>query len=117
MFAGEQSRMKTVSIIVPIDKRRSAQLFTLLQMFSRSTVIPLKDITAVIPRSTFFALLYKLKLIGKILSEKHSFELFTFEKQFDFDTGKELKMMKLNAKVEISEMEGLSFVVFTKEIQ
>ncbi|HIG98381.1 TPA: hypothetical protein HA231_03080 [Candidatus Woesearchaeota archaeon] len=107
--------MNTHTIIVPIDRKRSVQLLALLEMFSRNAVIPMKDIAAVIPKSTFFALLYKLKVIGRIVSERCSFDLFTFERTFDLEQKREVKLMKSNAKLEMAEVDGLVFAVFTKQ--
>ena len=119
--------MNTCTIILPIDKKRSMQLLVLLEMFGKNAVIPLKEIVRTIPKSTFYALLYRLKLLDKIVMQKHGFDLFTFDRIFDFSSMKELKadfdslktfkVMKLNAQIEITELEGNSFVVFTKELQ
>ena len=109
-------KMNTCTIILPIDRRRSAQLLVLLQMFSRNAVIPLKDITSVIPKSTFFALLYKLKLISQLVKERHGFDMFTFEKTLDLASRKQTKAMKLNSGIEITELDGNSFVVFEKSL-
>lgn len=108
--------MDSCTIILPIDKKRSMQLLALLQMFGRSAVIPLKEITKAIPKSTFFALLYRLKLLGQLISRRHGFDLFVFEKSLDLESRKEVKIMKLNAQLEIAELDGLSFAVFSKEL-
>ncbi len=108
--------MNTCTIILPIDQKRSAQLLILLQMFACNAVIPLKDITGTIPKSTFFALLYRLKLLGQIIRQRHGFELFLFEKSLDLESRKQAKVMKLNARIEIARLEGSSFVVFTKRL-
>lgn len=109
--------MNTCTIILPIDRKRSMQLLALLQMFGRSAVIPIKEITKAIPKSTFFALLYKLKLIGKLVSDRHGFDLFLFEKILDLESRRQVKVMKLNAGIEIADLEGSSFVLFTKKMQ
>lgn len=106
--------MSTVTIILPIDRKRGAQLFALLQMFGKRAIIPIKEITAAIPKSTFFALLYRLKLLGQLVRERHGFDLFLFEKNLDLESRRQMKVMKLNAGMEITELEGSSFVVFTK---
>ena len=116
--------MNTCTIILPIDRKRSAQLLVLLEMFSRSAVIPLREIEKTIPRSTFYSLLYKLKLLAQIVREKHGFDLFVFEKILDFNSMKELKadfkslseikVMKLNAEMRIVDLEGNIFVEFAK---
>lgn len=108
--------MNTVAIILPIDRKRGMQLLVLLQMFGRSAVIPIKEITKAIPKSTFFALLYRLKLIGKLVSERYGFDLFLFEKILDLDSRRQVKVMKLNAQLEIADLEGSSFVVFSKNL-
>ena len=108
--------MNTCNIILPIDRKRSMQLLVLLQMFGRSAVIPIKEITKSIPKSTFFALLYRLRLIGKLVSERYGFDLFLFEKSLDLETRKQIKFMKLNASIEITELEGSSFVLFSKNL-
>lgn len=108
--------MNTCTIILPIDKKRSMQLLALLQMFGRSAVIPLKEITKAIPKSTLFALLYKMRLLGQLVRQRHGFDLFVFEKGLDLESRKQVKVMKLNAQVEIAELDGLSFAVFTKSI-
>ncbi len=109
--------MNTCTIILPIDKRRSMQLLVLLQMFGSNAVIPVKEITKVIPKSTFFALLYKLRLMGKIVKDRFGFDLFLFEKMLDLDSRKQAKAMKLNAAIDITELEGNSFVIFSKALQ
>lgn len=109
--------MNTVTIILPIDRKRGMQLLVLLQMFGRSAVIPVKEITKAIPKSTFFALLYRLKLIGRLVSERHGFDLFAFEKILDLESRRQVKVMKLNAQIEIAGLEGSSFVLFTKKVQ
>ncbi|MBI2581099.1 hypothetical protein HYV85_04835 [Candidatus Woesearchaeota archaeon] len=109
--------MNTCTIILPIDRKRSMQLLVLLQMFGRSAVIPIKEITKAIPKSTFFALLYRLRLIGKLVSDRYGFDLFLFEKLLDLDSRKQVKAMKLNADIDITELEGNSFVVFSKALQ
>ncbi len=106
--------MNTCSIILPIDKKRSMQLLVLLQMFGRSAVIPVKEITKSIPKSTFFALLYRLKLLGQLIRQRYGFDLFLFEKSLDLTTRKQIKVMTLNVQIEITELEGSSFVVFSK---
>jgi len=116
--------MNTCTIILPIDMKRGMQLLALLEMFSKNAVVPLREITKVIPKSTFHALLYKLKLLNGLVKERYGFALFVFEKlldfssmkdlKADFDKVKDVKVMKLNAKIEIAEIEGNSFVVLTK---
>ena len=118
--------MNTCTIIMPIDRKRSAQLLTLLEMFGRNAVIPIRDIEKTIARSTFYSLLYKLKLLGQIVKEKHGFDLFVFEKIMDFDSMtelkaefkslKEIKVMKLNADMRIISLEGNVFVEFAKSL-
>ena len=118
--------MDTCTIIMPIDRKRSMQLLTLLEMFSKNAVIPIRDIEKTIPRSTFYSLLYKLKLLGQIVKEKHGFDLFVFEKIMDFNSMtelkadfrslKELKVMKLNAEMEIINSDGNIFVEFLKKL-
>ncbi|MBI2144298.1 hypothetical protein HYU17_04080 [Candidatus Woesearchaeota archaeon] len=119
-------KMNTCTIILPIDRKKSWQLLTMLEMFSKAAVIPLREITSVIPKSTFFALMYRLKLLNRLVSELHGFELFSFEKLLDFGSMKELKadfsllkdmkVMKLNASVNVRELDGSQFVVFRKEL-
>ena len=119
--------MNTCTVILPIDKKRSMQLLTLLEMFSKSAVLPLREITGVIPKSTFYALLYKLKLLAQVVKEKHGFDLFLFESLLDFrsmkelkaefDSLKEIKVMKLNADIEVKQLDGTSFVVLTKKLE
>lgn len=106
--------MNTCTIILPIDRKRGMQLLVLLQMFGKSAVIPLKEITGTIPKSTFFALLYRLRLLGQLIRQRHGFDLFVFEKGLDLASRKQVKSMRLNAQIEITELEGSSFVVFTK---
>ncbi len=118
--------MNTCTVILPIDKRRSAQLLALLELFSKNAVIPLREIEKTIPRSTFYALLYKLKLLAQIVKERHGFDLFVFEKimdfssmkelKADFDALKEIKVMKLNANMKIINLEGNVFVEFAKNV-
>ena len=108
--------MNTCTIILPIDRKRSAQLFVLFQMFSKSAVISLREIVNVIPHSTFYALMYKLKILARLVKDRHGFDLFVFEKTLDFDTKKEVKMMKLNTAMSITDIEGNVFVEFTKSL-
>ena len=108
--------MNTCTIVLPIDRKRSAQLLVLLQMFGRNAVIPLKEITGIIPKSTFFALLYRLKLLGQLIRQRHGFDLFLFEKSLNLESRKQVKSMRLNANIEITELDGNSFVVFTKSV-
>lgn len=108
--------MDTCTVILPIDRKRSAQLLKLLEMFGRSAVIPIKEISKSIPKSTFFALLYKLKLLGQLIRQRHGFDLFVFEKGLDLVSRKQVKVMKLNAQIEITELEGSSFVVLAKTL-
>lgn len=108
--------MNTVAIILPIDRKRSAQLLKLLEMFSKSAVIQLSEIVSVIPHSTFYALMYKLKILAKLVKERHGFDMFAFEKTLDLNTKKEVKMMKLNTAMSILDIEGNVFVEFTKSL-
>ena len=118
------NKMNTCTIILPMDRKRSAQLLALMEMFSKTAVIPLREIEKTIPRSTFYSLLYKLKLLAQIVREKHGFDLFVFEKLLDFNSMKELKadfknlgeikVMKLNAEMRIVDLEGNIFVEFAK---
>ena len=108
--------MKTITIIVPIDRSRGVKLLTLLDMFSKNAVVKLKDIWAIIPRSTFYALLYRLKLLAQVVKQRHSFDLFLFEMKFDFDNRKEYKIMRLNSSIQIVNVEGSVFVEFVKEL-
>ncbi len=110
------TKMNTCTIILPIDKKRSAQLFVLLQMFSRSAVIPLSDIVKVIPHSTFYALMYKLKILARLVKDRHGFDMFVFEKTLDLSIKKETKSMKLNTAMSITDIEGNVFVEFTKSL-
>ncbi len=104
----------TTTIIIPIDKKRSLQLLALLRMFSGRAVIPLKDITAIIPKSTFFALVYKLRLLAMLVKERQGFDLFAFESSLD-GNGRVFKSMRLNAAIEVAELDGGSFVVLTRK--
>ncbi len=108
--------MNTCTVILPIDRKRGMQLLVLLQMFGRSAVIPIKEIIRAIPKSTFFALLYRLKLLGQLIRQRHGFDLFVFEKTLDLESRKQVKVMKLNTQMEIADLEGSSFVVFSKKL-
>lgn len=108
--------MDTCTIILPIDRKRGMQLLVLLQMFAKSAAISLKEITGTIPKSTFFALLYRLRLLGQLIRQRHGFDLFVFEKGLDLESRKQVKSMRLNATIEVTELDGSSFVVFSKEL-
>ena len=51
----------------------------------------MREIVKAIPKSTFYALLYRLKLLDRIVREKHGFDLFLFESLLDFGSMKKLK--------------------------
>lgn len=106
--------MNTCTVILPIDKKRSMQLLVLLKMFSANAVVPLKGITGVIPKSTFFALLYKLKLLARVVREENGFDLFSFEKEVD-GAGRVVKSMRLNSEMRVRELDGASFVVLARK--
>lgn len=103
----------TTCIILPIDKKRSLQLLVLLGMFRGRAVIPLSDITGVIPKSTFFALMYKLRVLARLVKDKQGFDLFAFERSLD-GNGRLFKSMRLNAELEVAEVDGSSFVLMTR---
>ena len=116
MLKLEREKMNAVTIILPIDRKRGMQLLVLLQMFGKRALIPLKEITSTIPKSTFFALLYRLKLLGQLIRQRHGFDLFVFEKSLDLESRKQVKSMRLNAQIEIAELDGSSFVVFSRSV-
>ncbi len=108
--------MSTVNVILPIDKKRSAQMLALLQMFEKRANLPMAEIIKIIPKSTFFALLYRLRLIARLIRQRHGFDMFLFEVAYDFDAKKEVKVMKLNAEMSITNLDGCAFVEFVKAL-
>jgi hypothetical protein len=108
--------MDTYSIIVPIDKQRNMQFLKLLQLLSKKSAVTMQEINKTIPRSTFTSLDYKLRNLNLISKQKYGFDLFVYKKFFDIETRRENKILTVNAKMDVIDIEGSFFVEFVRRM-
>lgn len=85
----------------------------LLELFKDNARMPYKEIERVMPKTTFHQLLYTLSLVERYVHGKYGFRLFEF-KWVRREDGKRVKVMEPAAKIEFADVEGTSFVTFTK---
>ena len=105
----------TCTIILPLDRRKSARLAALLEMCSHNAVLPYTEIAKTIPRSTLHEILYTLRLVEGYVDKRFGFRLFEF-KTITREDGRAAKIMLPLTKMGFDEIEGTGFVTFTREL-
>lgn len=103
------------TIILPLDRRKTKRLVELLELFKENIRMPYKDIEKVMPLTTFKQLMYTLRLIESYVNDKYGFKLFEF-KWVKRKGGRLVKVMEPATKMEFADIEGTSFVTFTKQL-
>jgi hypothetical protein len=90
------------------------QFLKLLQLLSKKSAVTMQEINKTIPRSTFTSLDYKLRNLNLITKQRHDFDLFVYKKFFDIEARRERKVLTVNAKMEVIDIEGNIFVEFVR---
>ena len=103
------------TIILPLDRRRTRRLAELLGLFKGNARMPYREIEKVMPRTTFHQLLYTLSLVERYVQNKYGFRLFSFRFVTN-ENGKRWKVMEPSAEMEFADIEGVTFVTFTKQV-